>query len=161
VYVRQFANGLAAQLAVPKTASDGGIKFFQFRRDLALDAASVLLAISAGAVAAISALFSASLSEAAMPITLSSIIRVTARSIPTKAYQATALAIAVIAAMPIKARNSLAFMLCTTRRHPFCGVWERAASFNWLREGADWLIALWAMLPNRSGINCLPAISSG
>ncbi len=62
--------------------------------------------MSAGAVAAISALFSASRSDAAIPRTLSSTMRFIARSMPMNAYHATMLAAPVIAAMQINATNS-------------------------------------------------------
>jgi len=45
-----------------------------------------------------------------MPGTLSVVICVTARSMPTKAYHATPLAMAVIAAMAQKARTNLALI---------------------------------------------------
>src|SRR6516164_5613136 len=66
--------------------------------------------ISAGAAAAISALFSAEFRAAIMPGTLSTVTRVTARSISRKTYQATALAKAVKAAREKNARKSLALM---------------------------------------------------
>ena len=68
------------------------------------------LATSDGAAAAMSAPFSARRSEAAMAGRLSAVMRVTERSMSTKAYQATALATAVSAAAPQKARVSLALM---------------------------------------------------
>src|SRR5262249_62235125 len=66
--------------------------------------------MSAGAVAAISALFSARLSAAMVPGTLSTVTRVTAWSISPKTYQATALAMAVKPAREQNARKSLALM---------------------------------------------------
>jgi hypothetical protein len=58
----------------------------------------------------ISALFSASWCDAAMPTTLSAVIRVTDLSMSVNAYHATALAPMVNRAMPPNARNSLALM---------------------------------------------------
>src|SRR6516164_4190834 len=66
--------------------------------------------MSAGAAAAISALFSAELRAITMPGTLSPVTRVTARSISRKTYQATALAKAVKAAREKNASKSLALM---------------------------------------------------
>ena len=68
------------------------------------------LAMSEGAVAAISAPFSAKRSEAAIRGMLSTVMRITDRSMAAKAYQATALATAVSAAIPQKAKKSLALM---------------------------------------------------
>src|SRR5262245_23250522 len=66
--------------------------------------------MSAGAVAAISALFSARLSALMVPGTLSTVTRVTAWSISPNTYQATALAMAVKPAREQNARKSLALM---------------------------------------------------
>src|SRR5690242_11384070 len=66
--------------------------------------------MSAGAVAAISALFSARRSEAAMRGTLSLVIRWTELSILVNAYHATELPMMVKKAITPSARNSLALM---------------------------------------------------
>ena len=115
----------------------------------------------AGAVAAISALFSASLSEAVIPTILSSMMSVTARSIPMKPYQATALAMAVVAAMEIKARNSLAFMPSTARCRAAFGLSELVVALSWFPKGTDWFMVLSSMPPTRSGTTCPVAFSSG
>src|SRR4051794_29865919 len=98
--------------------------------------------MTAGAVAAISALLFARRRELVMPGMLSVVICVTARSMPVKTYQATALAIAVIAAMAQKATTNL---VLTPRRAaaltPPAGSERRATAG---RSGCSgWMATTW------------------